>query len=310
MLIVKTPEEEALDAIEGAYGFFLGDVGKFLFKAVPAAIGGFLVTGGSPIGAAIGAATGFIGGDPKKVLKRFLYGVGAAGLVSGVTGLVAPQYQSYLHGPLSSKISGILSKIKTKIPGMTGGEIQFTAPGVKEGMGLAEKLKTMYKLPEMTMAEKMKSVVLPSISSQISAGGGIGTAGIGAKLISASKELIKTGLETLAKGMIVSQIPNIVGAQMQYPTAPFQVYQMPEGPIIYEPTTDTMVVPKPVAEKAQKDVQKEIQARQKPPVVPQKPPVVTKKPSVTTAEMLFKKEYLPYWIVFIIGLGFVLAERR
>ena len=51
MIIAKKPEEEFY---EEGYGFFLGDIGKFIVKAVPAAVGGFLVTGGSPIGAAIG----------------------------------------------------------------------------------------------------------------------------------------------------------------------------------------------------------------------------------------------------------------
>jgi len=301
MLIVKTPEEEALDAIEGAYGFFLGDVGKFLFKAVPAAIGGFLV--GGPIGAAAGAATGFIGGDPKKVLKRFLYGVGVGGTVAGITGLVSPGLQAYTHGPLSSKISGILSKIKTKIPGMTGGEIKAVTSGAKPGIG-----QTLAKELSKVTAEALKPVeacVIPAPEATSSI-----ASSIGAKLLTSAKELVKTGIEGVAKLAIAQRIAGITAAQMQYPTTPFQVYQMPEGPVIYEPTTDTMVVPKPVVEKAQKDVQKEIQAKQKPPVVPQKPPVVTKKPSVTTAEMLFKKEYLPYWIVFIIGLGFILAERR
>ena len=307
MIIAKKPEEEIFET-EG-YGFFLGDIGKFIFKAVPAAIGGFLV--GNVPGAIAGAATGFIGGKPSKVLKRFLYGVGAGGLVSGVTGLVAPEYQAYVQGPLSSKISEALSKIKTSIPGMTGGEVQVAAPGIKEGMTMAEKLKYWYKMPELTMAEKMKSVVLPSISSQI--GAGVGTAGIGTKLISASKELIKTGLETLAKGLVVSQIPSIIGAQMQYPTVPFQIYQLPEeegggGAVIYEPTTDTLIVPQPIAEKAVKDVKKEIEEKKKiptklPVAPPTKPPTVPPtKPPVKTG--IIEEKYLPYIILLgSIGIG-------
>ena len=314
MIIAKKPEEEIY---EEGYGFILGDIGKFIAKAVPAAIGGFLVTGGAPLGAAIGAATGFIGGKPSKVFKRFLYGVGAGGLAAGVTGLVAPEYQAYVQGPLSSKISEALSKIKTSIPGMTGGEVQVAAPGVKEGMTMAEKLKYWYKMPELTMAEKMKSVVLPSISSQI--GAGVGTAGIGAKLISASKELIKTGLETLAKGLVVSQIPSIIGAQIQYPTAPFQIYQLPEeeggGAVVYEPTTDTLIVPQPIAEKAVKDVKKEIEEKKK---IPTKPPVAppTKPPAAPLTKPpvkagIIEEKYLPYIILLgSIGIGLIILMQK
>jgi len=301
MIIAKKPKEEFY---EEGYGFFLGDIGKFIVKAVPAAVGGFLV-GNVPGAVVAGISSGFIGGKPSKVLKRFLYGVGVGGTVAGVTGLVAPEYQAYVQGPLSSKISEALSKIKTSIPGMTGGEIQVTAPGIKEGMGLAEKLKAMYELPEMTMAEKMKAVVLPSISSQISAGAGIGTAGIGAKLISASKELIKTGLETLAKGMVVSQIPSIVGAQMQYPTAPFQIYQLPEeeggGSVVYEPTTDTLIVPQPVVESAVKETKQEIESRKKPPVSPELP----------VKAGIIEEKYLPYIILLgAIGIALIISTKK
>ncbi len=287
MLIVKTPEEELFE-IEG-YGFFLGDIGKFIVKAAPAVIGGFLV--GGPIGAAAGAATGFIGGKPSKVLKRFLYGVGAGGLAAGVTHLVAPQYQAYVQGPLSSKISEALSKIKTSIPGMTGGEIQTVTTGSKEA--IAQALTK-------GLEEQLQACILPA---EVSGASGVGTAGVGAKLISASKELIKTGLETLAKGMVVSQIPSIVGAQMQYPTAPFQIYQLPEeeggGSVVYEPTTDTLIVPRPVAEKAVEDVKQEIQAKKE---VPTKPPVKAG---------IIEEKYLPYIILLgSIGVALILLKSK
>ena len=302
MIIVKKPEEKFY---EEGYGFFLGDIGKFIFKAVPAAVGGFLV-GNVPGAVVAGISSGFIGGKPSKVLKRFLYGVGVGGTVAGVTGLIAPEYQAYVQGPLSSKISEALSKIKTSIPGMTGGEIQTTTMGAKEAIGqqLWESLE-----------QQIQACVLPP---EATGAAGVGTAGIGAKLISASKELIKTSLETLAKGMVVSQIPSIIGAQMQYPTAPFQIYQLPEeeggGSVVYEPTTDTLIIPQPVAEKAVEDVKQEIQAKKGVPTkpeVPAKPKAPIEAGIQLPVSKAIEKKYLPYIILFTaMAIGVILAKER
>lgn len=267
MLIVKKTEEEFY---EEGYGFFLGDIGKFIVKAVPAAVGGFLV--GGPIGAAAGAATGFIGGKPSKVLKRFLYGIGAGGLASGVTGLVAPQYQIYTQGPLSSKIASILSKVKTFVPGMgeTGG-IKMSIPGTE------------------TITKGVKTVVIDYVSPFPGAAG---------------KEVIKTGLESFAKYMIAKEMAKAYEAEMQYPSTPFQVYQLPPeeggGSVLYDPQKNALIVPQPVVESAVEETKQEVESRKKLPISP-KPPV--------KAEIIEEK-YLPYIILFTaMAIGVILAKR-
>jgi len=272
MIIAKKPEEEFY---EEGYGFFLGDIGKFIFKAAPAAIGGFLV--GGPIGAAAGAATGFIGGKPSKVLKRFLYGIGAGGLASGVTGLVAPQYQIYAQGPLSAKIGSILSKVKTFVPGMgeTGG-IKMSIPGTETITGA-------------------KTVVIDYVSPFPGAAG---------------KEVIKTGLESFAKYMIAKEMAKAYEAEMQYPSTPFQVYQLPPeeggGAVLYDPQKNALIAPQPVVESAVKETKQEIESRKKPPVSP-KPSVISKPP---VKAGIIEEKYLPYIILFTaMAIEVILAKR-
>jgi len=271
MIIAKKPEEEFY---EEGYGFILGDIGKFIAKAVPAAIGGFLVTGGAPLGAAIGAATGFIGGKPSKVFKRFLYGVGAAGLAKGVTGLVAPEHQAILQGPLSSKIASILSKVKTFIPGMgeTGG-IKVSIPGTE------------------TITKGAQTILIDYVSPFPEAG----------------KEVVKTGLEAFAKYMIAKEMAKAYEAVMQYPSTPFQVYQLPPeeggGAVIYDPQKNALIVPKDVAEKATEDVKKEIEERKKPPA---QPPI---RPPIKAGIM--EEKYLPYIILLgSIGIGLIILMQK
>ena len=274
MIIAKKPEEEFY---EEGYGFFLGDIGKFIVKAAPAAVGGFLVTGGAPLGAAIGATTGFIGGKPSKVFKRFLYGVGAAGLAKGVTGLVAPEHQAILQGPLSSKIASILSKVKTFIPGMgEAGDIKVSVPGTETITGA-------------------KTVVIDYVSPFPGAEG---------------KEVIKTGLESFAKYMIAKEMAKAYEAEMQYPSTPFQVYQLPPeeggGAVLYDPQKNALIVPQPVVESAVEETKQEIESRKKPPVSP-KPPVVSKPPIKAG---IIEEKYLPYIILFTaMAIGVILAKR-
>jgi hypothetical protein len=84
------------------YGFSLKSIGKFITRAVPAAVGGFIV--GGPIGAAMGAATGLIGGKDKP-LKRLMYGLGAGSVLSAATPALMKAFPS----------SGLVSKIATSV---------------------------------------------------------------------------------------------------------------------------------------------------------------------------------------------------
>ena len=249
----KYPAPISQEFSQEGYGFFLGDIGKFLFKAIPAAIGGYLI--GGPIGGVLGAATGFIGGSPGKVLKRFIYGISAGGLGTTVTGLVAPQYQHLARGTLSAKISAALSKVGVKASGVVGGTYQT---------GMAEKMATMYfaEAPT-TMAEKMATMyfaeaptvttITPTIAT---------TAGITGVLRKVG-DFLTTGLETVGKIATLIQIPTIATAQMQYPNYPFETYYTDEGqPVIYEPTSDTLIVPKDVVQAAQQEIITENQAIQ------------------------------------------------
>jgi len=89
-------------------------VGKFITRAAPAAVGGFLV--GGPIGMAIGASTGFIGGKDKP-LKRLMYGLGAGSVLSMATpalmkvfpqsGLVANIATDIYSSPIGSKLADL-----------------------------------------------------------------------------------------------------------------------------------------------------------------------------------------------------------
>lgn len=97
-------------------GFFK-KVGRFITRAVPAAVGGFLV--GGPVGAAVGVSTGFIGGK-NKPLKRLMYGVGAGGTLAAATPalikafpnsqLVANMSGSVYSSPISSSIARLTTR--------------------------------------------------------------------------------------------------------------------------------------------------------------------------------------------------------
>jgi hypothetical protein len=76
-------DPNTLGDLDLKFGKIFGKAGKWFARAIPGAIGGFLV--GNIPGAIAGATTGFIGGKPTKIFKRLTYGLGAGSLLSAAT---------------------------------------------------------------------------------------------------------------------------------------------------------------------------------------------------------------------------------
>jgi hypothetical protein len=86
--------------------------GKFLTKAIPGAVGGFVMSGFNPIGAVAGASAGFVGGKSKP-LKSFMIGSAIGGAAGAAAGKLLPAGSKWTTPLIRSKWLGTTGLVRT-----------------------------------------------------------------------------------------------------------------------------------------------------------------------------------------------------